>query len=91
MQTKYYVTKILNTETNSKCRLCQQLDETIDHMISACPIVSKEQYIKRHDKVCAQLHVNICKETGTIGQSSMVRTCAKISGNRPGKHCTVIE
>ena len=63
-QTKYYATKILNTETDSKCRLCQQFDETIDHIISACPIVAKEQYIKRHDRVCAQLHCNICKETG---------------------------
>ena len=25
LPTKYYVTKILNTETDSKCRLCQQL------------------------------------------------------------------
>jgi hypothetical protein len=24
----------------------------------------KEHYIKRHDSVCAQLHFNICKETG---------------------------
>jgi hypothetical protein len=30
LQTKYYATKILNTETDSKCRLCQQFDETID-------------------------------------------------------------
>ena len=26
LQTKYYATKILNTETDSKCRLCQQFD-----------------------------------------------------------------
>jgi len=58
------VTKILNTETDSKCRLCQQFDEIIYHIISACPILAKEQYIKRHDSVCAQLHFNICKETG---------------------------
>jgi hypothetical protein len=63
-QTKYYATKILNTETDSKCRLCQQFDETMDHTISACPILTKEQYIKSHDRVCAQLHFNICKETG---------------------------
>jgi hypothetical protein len=62
LQTKYYATKILNTETNSKCRLCQQFNETIDHIISACPILSKEKYIKRHDKVSAQLHFNICME-----------------------------
>ena len=64
LQTKYYATKILSTETDSKCRLCQQCDETIDHIISACPILPKEQYTKRHDRVCAQLHFNICNETG---------------------------
>jgi len=63
LQTKYYATKVLNTETNSKCRLCQQFDETIDHIISACPILAKEQYIKRHDRLCAQLHFNMYKET----------------------------
>jgi hypothetical protein len=63
IQIKHYATKILNTETASKCRQCQQFDETIDHIISACLILAKEQYIKRHDRVCAQLHFNICKET----------------------------
>ena len=61
LQTKYYATKLLNAETDSKCRLCQQFDETIDHIISACPILAKEQYIKRHHSVCAQRHFNICK------------------------------
>jgi len=63
LQTKSYTTKILNTETDNKCSLCQQFDEKIDHIISACPILAKEQYTKRHDRVCAQLHFNICKET----------------------------
>jgi hypothetical protein len=64
LNTKFYTTKILNTETDSKCRLYQKFDETIDHIISACPILAKEQYVKWHDKVSAQLHFNICKETG---------------------------
>ena len=33
-------------------------------MISACPILAKEQYVKRRDKVCALIHFNICKEIG---------------------------
>jgi hypothetical protein len=53
-----------NNNNNNNNRLCQEFDETIDHIISACPILTKEQYIKRHDKVCAQLNFNICKETG---------------------------
>ena len=66
LQTKYYATKIFNRERerDSKCRLCQQFNETIDSIISACPILGKEQYMNRHDSVCAQLHFNICKETG---------------------------
>ena len=54
----------MNTETDRKYRPCQQFDKTIDHIISACPILAKEQYIKRHDGVSAQLHFNICKVTG---------------------------
>jgi hypothetical protein len=44
-QTKYYVTKILQTETDSKCRPCQQFEETAEHIISAHPVLAKEQYI----------------------------------------------
>ena len=61
LQTKYYATKILNTETNGKCRLYQQFDGKTDHIIAACPILAKEQYIKRHARVYAQLHFQICK------------------------------
>jgi hypothetical protein len=45
LQTKYFTTKILNTETDSNGRLCHQFDETVDHIISAYPILAKEQYI----------------------------------------------
>jgi hypothetical protein len=84
LQTKYYATKILNTERDSKYRLCQKFDETIDHNISACPILAKEQYIKRHDRVGEQLHFNICKENrGRTGQKTLVRTCTKMNRNKP--------
>ena len=49
-ESEIVATKILNTETDSKCRLWQQCDETIDHIISACPILVKEQYTKRHEE-----------------------------------------
>jgi Ni,Fe-hydrogenase III component G len=41
LNTKYYATKILRTESDSKCRLCQQPDETIGRIISASPTLSK--------------------------------------------------
>jgi hypothetical protein len=55
-----------NNNNNNNLIICHQFDEKIDHIISACPILAKEQYIKRHDRVGAQLHFNIrvCKEIG---------------------------
>ena len=47
LQTKYYATKILNTETDSKCRLCQKFDETTDHIISSYPILAKKPVHKK--------------------------------------------
>jgi exonuclease I len=40
-----------------------QLHFVIIIIIIACPILAKEQYIKGHDRVRAQLQFNICKET----------------------------
>jgi hypothetical protein len=63
-QTEYHVTKILHTETDSKCRPCQQFDKTTEHIISANPVLAKEEYVKRHDRVSAELHCNTRKEMG---------------------------
>ena len=63
LQTKYSATKILNTETDSKYRFCQQFEETIDRIISACPILAKEQYIKKHSSVCVCVCVHNCTLT----------------------------
>jgi hypothetical protein len=56
LQIKYHATKILQTETDNKCGHCKQFDETMEHIISACPISVKEQYITRYDRVGAELH-----------------------------------
>ena len=44
-------------------KILKYKDLIIDRIISACPILGKEQYVRRHDTVCAQLHCNICTET----------------------------
>ena len=36
----------------------------MEPIISACPVLAKEQYIKRHVRVRSELHFNICKEIG---------------------------
>jgi len=64
ISTNYFQNKILKKEIGSKCRLCKQHEETIDHLTSGCPISEKNEYLMRHDKVCTHLHFSICKALG---------------------------
>ena len=65
ISTNYFKNKILKQEIESKCRLCEQHEETIDHLTSGCSILAKNEYLMRHDKVCTHLHYSICKALGT--------------------------
>jgi len=64
ISTNYFKNKILKEDIESKCRLCKQHEETIDHLTSGCPILPKNEYIMRHDKVCTHLYYSICKALG---------------------------
>ena len=60
----YCKNKILKAETESKCRLCKQNEETIDQLTSGCPILAKNEYLMRHNKVSTHLHNSMCKALG---------------------------
>ena len=51
-------------EIDGKDRICKTFDEKIDHILTSCSIMAKEQYTKKHCSVCAQPHFNIRKEIG---------------------------
>jgi len=57
LQTKYLATKILQTDTDSKCELCEQSDVTTEHIVSVCTMLAKELYIKETClSVCCTTH-----------------------------------
>jgi hypothetical protein len=51
----YFKKKTLKHEIESRCRLCKEYEETIDHLTSGCPTLAKNVYIIRHDEVCTHL------------------------------------
>ena len=59
ISTNYFKNKILKEEIKSKSRLCKQHEETINYLTSGCPILAKNEYLMRHDKVCTHLHYSI--------------------------------
>jgi hypothetical protein len=70
ISTNYFKRKILKEEIESRCRLCKEYEETIDHLTSGCPILAKNEYIIRHGKVCTHLHYSICKTLGIEQQKT---------------------
>jgi len=61
ISTNNFKKKILKEETESKYRLCKQHEETIDYFTSGCPILAKNEYLMRHNKVCTHLLCSVCK------------------------------
>ena len=51
----------MKTGKDSKCRYCEKQTETVDHLISGCPILAINEYIIRHNKVAKYVHWKICK------------------------------
>ena len=43
--------KIDKVTEDSKCRLCQKKDETVDQLISSCSKIAQTDYRERHNKL----------------------------------------
>ena len=55
IRTNHIKARIEKTQQNSKCRLCGDSDETINHIISECSKLAQKEYKTSHDYVkCAR-------------------------------------
>ena len=64
IKTKNYLTNIMKTSNDPKCRFCKEYVETVDHLISGCPLLAKKDYITRHNNVAQYVHWKICQHYG---------------------------
>jgi hypothetical protein len=46
ISTNYFMRKILKEEIESRCLLCKEHEETIDHLTSEGPILARNKYKK---------------------------------------------
>ena len=60
MRTNNIKARINKTQQNSKCRLCGDRDETINHIISECSKLAQKEYKARHDWVGKVIHWEMC-------------------------------
>lgn len=64
LATRNYKVTILKEQGSKKCRMCNERDETIMHILSECPKLAQTEYKKRHDKVATMVHWELCKQHG---------------------------
>ena len=62
IRTNYIKARIDKTQQNSKCRLCGDRDETINHIISECSKLAQKEYKARHDWVGKVIHWEMCRK-----------------------------
>ena len=62
IRTNHIKARIDKTLQNSKCRLCGDRDETINHIISECSKLALREYKARHDWVGKVIHWEMCKK-----------------------------
>ena len=62
VRTNHIKARTDKTQFNSKCRLCGDRDETINHIISECSKLAQKEYKTRHDWVGKVIHWEMCKK-----------------------------
>ena len=62
LRTNHIKTIIDKMQQNSRCRLCSDRDETINHVISECSKLSEKVYKIRHNWVGNVIHWELCKK-----------------------------
>ena len=62
IRTNHIKVRIDKTQQNSKCRLCGDRDDTINHIISEYSKLAGREYKARHDWVGKVIHWEMCKK-----------------------------
>ena len=62
IRTNHMKVRIEKMQQSSKCRLCGERDETINHIISKCSRLAQKEYKARHDWVGKVIHWEMCKK-----------------------------
>lgn len=60
LRTRYIEKNIMHIRTDDKCRLCKERSETVVHLMSACGVLARKEYIDRHNQVCSLIHYQLC-------------------------------
>ena len=62
IRTNHIKARIDKMQQNSKCSLCSDRDETINHIMSECSKLAQKEYKARHHWVGKVIHWEMCRK-----------------------------
>ena len=74
-----------HTRQDSRCRLCKDAPETVQHIIAGCKMQAGTAYMERHNQVAGIVYRNICTEFGLEVPRSEWKTPPKVVENDQAK------
>ena len=63
--TRNYQAKIIKNGAGPKFWFCEKFEETVDHLVSGCPIMTSNEYLQIDGRVGRYIHWNICQHCDT--------------------------
>ena len=61
LRTNVVKAKIDKSTSDATCRVCEQSEETVDHIVSGCSKFAQKEYKRRHHCLARALHWDICR------------------------------
>lgn len=58
-----------NSVDNVNCRLCGEVNETIEHLMNGCRKLAARDYTNRHNNVARIVHRELCLQYGLVSKS----------------------
>ena len=55
INTRNYQKVVCGLQVDSKCRMCSQHEQTVDHTVSGCEVLVKTEYISKHNNATEYL------------------------------------
>lgn len=66
IRTKNYEKHILKLNVTDKCRRCDCMGESIEHIMAGCPTLSENAYLGRHNQVAKLIHQQLGIKYGLL-------------------------
>ena len=55
-------------EVSGKCRIYEERDDSITHLIAECENLAEKESKEKHDKITRIVHMELCQNFGLVGK-----------------------